>query len=101
MLIRLKVSSVLVLLTIYLTTVSSNWSGNDELFQVGQDWADVGKFYAEFAWPHRSRLLDYIDLTTGGHNDDGGQLSTACNKSLQLLAAGLRRQVDWAIESTF
>ncbi|KAI1279545.1 Nose resistant to fluoxetine protein 6 [Halotydeus destructor] len=80
-----------VLVTFLVLSVASLSVSGDQV--VSDQWSEAGQWFTELAWPHRARLLRYLDETSTGSNV---QVSASCTKSLQLLASGLRSHKHWA-----
>lgn len=71
---------------------------SDPSLSVAEKWLLIGKFYNDFAWPHRRKIVHYLKRAL---NETQLDFSPKCRKSLKLLRKGLQDSTQWAFESEF
>jgi len=67
--------------------------------EVAEQWSSVLDFAGDFAWPLRTKLINFIQDQLS--NGDPNFMSRACNDSLRLYADHLASQTPWATESKY
>lgn len=69
---------------------------SDPSMSVAEKWALIGQFYNDFAWPHRRKIIEYLEQALSEPKLSFGK---KCKQSLALLKTGLNESTLWAFES--
>lgn len=65
---------------------------------VSEKWMAIAKFYNDYAWPHRTKIIHFIKKAI---KEPSLKFSPECVRGLKLFGKGLRNEVQWAYEGKY
>ena len=65
---------------------------------VTQKWEAIAKFYNDYAWPHRTKIISFIKRAI---KEPSITFSPTCVRALKLFGKGLKNEIQWSYESEY